>query len=131
MFGRASYGTLSANRSTLRARPCPPERKSWPTPAPAYILANLVVEDADRYREYEKRFFPVLKKHGGSFITFDDATVTLEGDGPPGRLVIFTFPSETAAQEWYADPEYQEISEHRRAGTTTHFITLVHSLPPR
>ena len=99
--------------------------------APAYILANLVVEDADRYREYEKRFFPVLKKHGGSFITFDDASVTLEGDGPPGRLVIFTFPSETAAQEWYADPEYQEISEHRRAGTTTHFITLVHSLPPR
>jgi len=99
--------------------------------APAYILANLVVEDAERYREYEKRFFPVLKKHGGSFITFDDESVTLEDEGPPGRLVIFTFPSETAARDWYADAEYQEISEHRRAGTTTNFITLVHSLPPR
>jgi uncharacterized protein (DUF1330 family) len=99
--------------------------------SPVYIIANLVVEDADRYREYEKRFFPVLKKHGGSFLTFDDATITLEGDAPPGRLVIFSFPSENAAREWYADAEYQKISEHRRAGTNTHFITLVHSLPPR
>ena len=50
---------------------------------------------------------------------------------PPGRLVLFSFPSEKAAKEWYADPEYQKISEHRRAGTTTNFLTIVHSLPPR
>ena len=99
---------------------------------PVYMLANLVVDDADRYRQYEKGFFPILKRHGGSFVTFDDQTVTFEGSAPPeGRLVIFRFPSEQAARGWYEDPEYQELSEHRRAGTRLAFLTMVHELPPR
>jgi uncharacterized protein (DUF1330 family) len=99
---------------------------------PVYMIANLEVVDADRYREYEKGFFPLLKKHGGSFVTFDDRIETLEGESPPpGRLVIFRFPSETAARGWYDDPEYQALSEHRRAGTKLQFLTMVHELPPR
>ena len=99
---------------------------------PVYMLANLVVEDADRYRQYEKGFFPILKKHGGSFVTYDDAPVTLEGSAPPeGRLIIFRFPSESAAQGWFDDPDYQALSEHRRAGTRLNFLTMVHELPPR
>jgi uncharacterized protein (DUF1330 family) len=99
---------------------------------PVYMIANLVVEDADRYREYEKGFFPLLKRHGGNFVTFDDDIITLEGAEPPqGRLVIFRFPSQSAAQGWYDDPDYQALSEHRRAGTTLNFLTMVHELPPR
>jgi uncharacterized protein (DUF1330 family) len=99
---------------------------------PVTLIVNLVVEDVDRYRQYEKGFFPLLKKHGGEFVTFDDAAITLEGQAPPpGRLVIFRFPSEQAAQAWYDDPEYQALSEHRRAGTKLQFLTMVHSLPPR
>ena len=41
-----------------------------------YIIANLQIHDADRYREYEKGFFPILKKYEGEFITFDDNIVT-------------------------------------------------------
>lgn len=99
---------------------------------PVYIIANLVVEDAAAYRQYEKGFFPLLKKHGGNFLTFDDNSETLEGVSPrPGRVILFTFPSEAAAKAWYADPEYQALSEHRRAGTRLEFLTLVHGLPPR
>lgn len=99
---------------------------------PVYMLVNLVVEDPERYRQYEKGFFPILQRHGGSFVTFDDQSVTFEGSGPPeGRLVIFRFPSETAARGWYDDPEYQSLSEHRRAGTRLVFLTMVHELPPR
>ncbi len=99
---------------------------------PVYLIANLDVEDAARYREYEKGFFPLLKRHGGRFVTYDDAHQTLEGVAPrTGRIVIFQFPSEEAARAWYEDPDYQALSEHRRAGTRLHFLTLVHSLPPR
>lgn len=99
---------------------------------PVYMIANLVVEDAERYRQYEKGFFPILKKHGGSFHTFDDAILTLEGDTPPkGRIVIFQFPSEAAARAWYDDPDYQTLSEHRRVGTRLVHLTMVHGLPPR
>lgn len=98
----------------------------------AYMIANFVVDDAEEYRKYEKGFFPILKRHGGEFFTYDDRSDTLEGDSPPpGRVVIFRFPSEEAARAWYDDPDYQAISEHRRAGTSMRFLTLVHGLPPR
>ena len=99
---------------------------------PVYLVVNLEVTDADTYRLYEKGFFPMLKKHGGRFITFDDKPDTLEGASPrDGRMIIFQFPSEEQARAWYADPEYQALSEHRRAGTELQFLTLVHGLPPR
>jgi uncharacterized protein (DUF1330 family) len=47
-----------------------------------------------------------------------------------GRIILFSFPSAKHADEWYSDPEYQAISEHRRNGTTA-VITMINGLPPR
>ena len=97
-----------------------------------YMIANLTVNDADEYRKYEKGFFPILKKFGGEFITFDDNHETLEGIDPlEGRVIIFKFPSENAAKNWYNDAEYQALSEFRRSGTVLKALTLVHELAPR
>ena len=100
---------------------------------PVYMVVNLAeISDAETYRTYEKGFFPMLKKHGGEFVTFDDNPITFEGDAPrTGRMIIFKFPSEAAAKAWYADPEYQALSEHRRAATQLDFLTLVHGMPAR
>jgi uncharacterized protein (DUF1330 family) len=99
---------------------------------PVYIVVNLAVTDAEAYRVYEKGFFGILKKYGGEFITFDDNPVTFEGEAPrEDRMIIFKFPSEAVARQWYADPDYQALSEHRRAGTKLQFLTMVHGLPPR
>ncbi len=100
--------------------------------APAFVIANFTIHDAGTYRLYEKGFFPILKKHGGEFFTYDDNNSNLEGDSPPeGRVVLFKFPSEEAARDWYNDPDYQKLSENRRAGTNLNFLTIVHGLPPR
>jgi len=97
-----------------------------------YMIANLVVEDASEYRKYEKGFFPILKRFGGEFVTFDDSHENFEGESPlEGRIIIFKFPSEEAAKQWYNDDEYQALSKFRRAGTKLKSITLVHGLPPR
>lgn len=97
-----------------------------------YMIANLTIEDADTYRRYETGFFPILKKYGGSFITLDDAVAHFEGDTPvQGRVVIFSFPSERAARDWYGDPDYQALSEHRRKGTLLTSLTMVKGLSPR
>jgi len=37
-----------------------------------YMIVNIQINDPDEYKIYEKGFFPYLKKHNGSFITFDD-----------------------------------------------------------
>jgi len=96
-----------------------------------YMIANIQIHDANRYKEYEKGFFPLLKKHSGEFITYDDNIVNVEGDNPmAGRVILFSFPSEGHAKSWYADPDYQSLSEHRRASVTT-TLTRVSGLPPR
>ena len=99
--------------------------------ASVYMIASFVIDDPDVYRAYAERFFPVLERYGGEFLTYDDDPLTFEGDDPPrGRVVIFRFPSEEAARGWYEDSEYQAISAHRRAGSTLRFLTLVRSSPP-
>lgn len=101
-------------------------------PTPAYILANLVVQDPAQYRTYEKGIFPILKRFNGELVTYDDTPDTLEGDSPrPGRVILLRFPSEEQARAWYTDPGYQKLSGHRRAGTKLEFLTLVRGLPPR
>ena len=100
--------------------------------APAYVIANFIVHDKDEYRKYEKGFFPILKRHNGEFFTFDDNTETFEGSDPrEGRVVMFKFPDADTARAWYNDPDYQALSEFRRAGTELKFLTMVHGLPPR
>jgi len=99
---------------------------------PVYAVVNLAVTDATVYRQYEKGFFPLLKKYGGEFVTYDDAAFTLEGISPrTGRMIILKFPSEAQARAWYADPDYQALSAHRRAGTRLEFLTMVRGMPPR
>ena len=99
---------------------------------PVYMIVNLKINDPDQYKVYEKGFFPFLKKYNGSFITFDDSPECLEGEQPTqfDRVIIFSFPSEQDANNWWNDDDYQELSKHRRAATE---ITLqkVKGLTPR
>ena len=102
------------------------------TDLPVYAVVNLIINDAATYRQYEKGFFPLLKRYGGELVTFDDDAFTLEGFSPrTGRMIILKFPSEAQIRAWYADPDYQALSEHRRAGTRLEFLTAVRGLPPR
>jgi uncharacterized protein (DUF1330 family) len=99
---------------------------------PVYALINLIINDTARYRQYEKGFFPMLKKYGGELVTFDDDAFTLEGFAPrAGRMIILKFPSEAQIRAWFADPDYQALAEHRRAGTRLEFLTAVRGQPPR
>lgn len=99
---------------------------------PVYMVVNLKVTDPDSYGKYEAGFFPMLKKYDGQFITYDDNPDSFEGEAPrEGRMIIFQFPSEEKARAWYADPEYQALSEFRRAGTSLDFLSMVRGLPPR
>jgi uncharacterized protein (DUF1330 family) len=99
--------------------------------APVHFIAHFTVHEPDSYRIYEKGFFPILKAHGGRFVTYDDNVTVLEGERAKGRTVIIQFESEDALNIWWNSPEYIELAAHRKAGTTTHSISVVHPLPPR
>ena len=95
---------------------------------PVYVVANFTVHDADTYREYEKGFFPILKRHEGSFFTYDDNTLTFEGSDPrEGRMVMFTFPSEAHAVAWrdLIGPDGLANGPFMHNGFSTDFIDVL------
>jgi hypothetical protein len=59
---------------------------------PVTMIAAFTIRDAGTY-SLAKGFFPLLKKHGGRFLTYDDAAVTLEGTSPGGRIAKRTVSS--------------------------------------
>ena len=98
---------------------------------PVRFIAHFTIDDPNRYRIYEKGFFPILTAHGGRFVTYDDAPTVLEGRHAEGRTVILEFDSEAALMGWWESPEYRALAQHRHAGTTTHLVFFVHSAPAR
>ena len=98
---------------------------------PVHFIAHFTVDDRDGYRVYEQGFFPILKAHGGRFVTYDDAPTVLEGERVDGRTVVIAFDSEDACLTWWNSPEYVELARHRHESTTTHSIVIVHSPPAR
>ena len=73
---------------------------------PVRFIAHFSIDDPEVYRVYEKGFFPILKAHGGRFLTYDDAPVVLEGSRADGRTVMIEFDSEEALMGWWESPEY-------------------------
>ena len=96
--------------------------------SPVHFIAHFTINDADKYRVYEKGFFPILKAHNGTFVTYDDNVTVLEGTPAAGRTVVIRFESEAACMAWWNSPEYRELATHRHAGTTTHSISIVHAI---
>ena len=45
------------------------------TDVPVYMMVNLHITNPDTYCQYEKGFFPLLKKYGGEFIIFDETAL--------------------------------------------------------
>lgn len=96
---------------------------------PVFVIANLSITDEYEFSKYTEAFLPVIDSFGGSVITFDDESLTFEGESPrKGRMVILQFPSEDLAKDWYASNEYQTISESRRNGSRLEFLTMVRGL---
>jgi uncharacterized protein (DUF1330 family) len=89
---------------------------------PAYVIADVQVNDAERYADYSSRVSATLEPYGGRFLVRGGANETIEGDWLPERLVIIEFPSIDAAHGWYDSPEYQAILGIRHDAATARLI---------
>ena len=85
---------------------------------PAYVIATMTVNDPDTYRKYASRTPAVLARYGARFLTRGDEVTTLEGEPFGQRMVLIEFPDAATARAFYDDPEYQELSEFRRAAAS-------------
>lgn len=84
---------------------------------PTYAIAQIRIDDPERYRQYEAGFMEIFQKYGGEILAVDDDPEVVEGDWPYTRMVVLRFDDEAAAETWYRSPEYQELAKHRFASS--------------
>jgi len=69
----------------------------------------------------------VFVRSSGTKLAADEAPQVVEGQWDRDKVVLMAFPDELAFREWAESPDYQRISEDRRAGADT-VVSLVAAL---
>ena len=91
---------------------------------PAYVIANIRVTDAERYKDYVAGVTPLIEKHGGTYRVRAGASEVLEGQWTPDRFVVLEFPSREAALAFYNDPDYAPLRSLRQSITNSNVILI-------
>ena len=80
----------------------------------AYVVANVRVENMERYAEYVAQLPATVEQYGGRFLARAGRAQRLEGAVEPARFVILEFPSYEQAKAWYDSEEYRPLLELRQ-----------------
>jgi uncharacterized protein (DUF1330 family) len=75
---------------------------------PAFVIANVQVENAEPYAGYSRQVEATLQPFGGRFIVRGTDKDVLEGDWHD-RIVVIEFPDRDSARRWYTSDAYQKI----------------------
>lgn len=84
----------------------------------AYAVCTMRIHDPEAYRKYTDLTPPLVKRHGGRFLTRGDEVVTKEGAPFLDRMVILEFPDKVRLEAWLTDPDYVAACKHRYAAST-------------
>ena len=90
----------------------------------AYVISMMWVHDPEIYRKYTDRTPPIVKKHGGRFLTCGEEIACVEGKNYDGRMVILAFPSKAHAEAWYNDPVYQEAMKFGQVASKMNYLLI-------
>lgn len=84
---------------------------------PAYILAQISIEDRQRYDRYASRFMQTLERHNGRLLAADERPEIVEGEWPHEKVILLAFPDATTARAWMGSDDYQKIAGDRLIAT--------------
>ncbi|BBU23584.1 DUF1330 domain-containing protein [Mycobacterium xenopi] len=93
-----------------------------------YAIAQLRFTDRTAYDRYQAKFMEVFSRYAGTLLAADEAPQVVEGQWDREKVVLMSFPDEAAFWSWAESPEYQRISQDRRAGADT-VVLLAQGLP--
>ena len=89
-----------------------------------YVLVNVAIRDAERYKDYIQAATPTVAAHGGRYVARGGRAEKLEGDVPVNRIVVLEFPSYAQARGWYDSAEYQAALAIRQSCSTGTIILV-------
>lgn len=66
----------------------------------------------------------IFQHYSGTLLAADEVPRVIEGEWDRDKVVLMSFPDEASFREWAESPEYQRISEDRRAGADTTMVLV-------
>ena len=90
----------------------------------AYLVLDFSVHDLEGFRPYIANVPAYISKHGGKYIVRGAEPTTIEGDWSPKRMVVLEFPTRQNAENFLADPEFQELAKIRHKTTTSKLVLV-------
>jgi uncharacterized protein (DUF1330 family) len=81
-----------------------------------YVIAQLRFTHRASYDRYQARFMEVFSKYKGRVLAADERPEVVEGKWEREKVVLLSFPDQSAYRDWSESPAYQEISKDRKAG---------------
>ena len=90
----------------------------------AFVIADISVNDPERYEEYKKLAPPAIAAYGGKYLARGGKVEKLEGNWEPDRVVILEFESIEKAEEWIDSKEYREARALRHNTASSNMIVV-------
>lgn len=82
-----------------------------------YAIAQIMIHDRNAYGRYQARFMEVFSRFKGKLLAADENPLVVEGEWEREKLILMSFPDETAFRDWAESPAYEEIARDRKAGS--------------
>ena len=90
----------------------------------AYMIAQVDVQDAEKFEAYRALVPDSLKPFGGEYIVRGGDMVVLEDQQPFDRIVVIKFPNMERAKAWHASDEYAEAKTLRQASAISRLVLV-------
>ena len=98
---------------------------------PAYVIAEIEVQDPEKYEEYRARVPATIAAHGGKYLVRGPAAENMKGDALKGKVVIITeFPSMDELNGFVNDETYVNEIAPLRDGTGIYNFASYEASPP-
>jgi uncharacterized protein (DUF1330 family) len=89
---------------------------------PAYLIADIEIDDPARYARYRELASASVKKYGGRYLVRGGPHETVEGDWEPGRIVVLEFEDMDALRRWYDSEDYRQAAAIRTTAAHGSFV---------
>ncbi len=90
----------------------------------AFVIADITVNDPERYEEYKKLAPPAIAAYGGKYLARGGKSEKLEGHWEPDRIIILEFESLETAKKFINSPEYSEARALRHKTASSNMIVV-------
>ena len=89
-----------------------------------YVVAQMRFTDRETYDRYAREFLTVFREHEGTVLAAEEHPVILEGNHDWEKVVLLSFPTGQALDDWAGSAAYRCISRDRHAGRESCVIRL-------